>query len=214
MNNTDATITKMQLEQDPLFNEESSPLENESTLDETVGSQENSLSDSMTEFVDSHPEVGSIVRKLPRHDQKTLVSSLESYSESYSGPLPHPEHLKEYANIYPEAPKVIFSMAESQQTHRMQMQVSSMNKYYGHNTLGLIFGFTLALIFLLGGFTCIFLDKTGVGLTVIGGVIVGLVALFIANKSNVENPKTNSDNPSGSKEPNNPPESSESEDET
>ena len=50
--------------------------------------------------------------------QELLVAS----HELFSGPLPHPEHLREYENILPGSADRVIRMAEDQAKHRQSLE--------------------------------------------------------------------------------------------
>lgn len=146
------------------------------------------------ELAESHPEVVEIIDNMPTKD-RNLVLSMMTKQESFSGPLPHPSHLKGYAEVYKDAPEKIFKMTEEQQIHRQSLENRNMSleeltrkRILGQQSAGMYLGFSLALIFLFGGFTCILMDKEGIGITVLAGVIIGLVALFISQRPNKNSP--------------------------
>lgn len=145
------------------------------------------VQDTSSELIEKHPEVEQILEKLDPQDKAVLMTSIKR--EMYSGPLPHPDHLKSYAECYPDAPKEIFEMAKKQMAHRHDMenrhtelQEDNLNKHYFNLNLGLICGFVLAFTFLISGVVLILKDKGGYGLFVISTVIVSLVGFFVIGK--------------------------------
>lgn len=120
--------------------------------------------------------------------ERTFTKTVERRMR-FSGPLPHPEHLRQYAEVYEGAPKEIFEMARKQMEHRHEIEIresdlrkSIVNKSSFNNNLGVILGFILALTFVIGGLTLIAIDKAGYGFTVIAGVIVSLVSIVTIRK--------------------------------
>ena len=122
-------------------------------------------------------EVQHILEKL-EPDEQQLISTMISYS----GPLPPPEYLKGYAEVYPEAPAKIFGWVEEQQSHRHEMERNHMNKSFRHSLFGLIGGFILSLIFIIGGFVLIMMDKEVLGISLMAPFIITLATLLITQK--------------------------------
>src|SRR5699024_2658926 len=141
---------------------------------------------SLEQAAQTDPEVGEIIDKLEPDEVKKVDSVIKA--EAFSGPLPHPTHMREYAEIYDKSPEIIFDMAEKQQNHRHYMEKTEMNKILNLENLGIILGFILALFFLLGGFVLIAYDKEVYG---VAAVIIGLVTLFARKKANSGEDKNN-----------------------
>lgn len=153
---------------------------------------EQEVAASLEQVAETDPEVGVIVDKLDPDEIKKVDSVIKA--EAYAGPIPHPDHLEKYAEIYEKAPEIIFSMAEQQQSHRHYMQKTEMTKILNMERLGIVLGFVLALFFLLGGFALIAFDKEIYG---VAAVIIGLVTLFARNKpKNSQENKQNNENES------------------
>ncbi|WP_445479191.1 DUF2335 domain-containing protein [Lysinibacillus irui] len=156
------------------------------------------VEDTSSELIEKHPEVERILEKLDPQDKDVLMTSMRQ--EMYSGPLPHPDHLKGYAECYPDAPKEIFEMVKKQMDHRHDMdskrtelQKDNLNKHYFNLNLGLICGFILAFTFLISGVVLILMDKGGYGLFVISTVIVSLVGFFVIGKRHKDDETENND---------------------
>lgn len=147
--------------------------------EQQIEDAENESAASLEQAAETDPEVEDIVDKLDPREIKKVESVIKA--EAFSGPLPHPSHVKEYADVYDKAPEIIFDMAQKQQDHRHFMQQTHIKKSFGMEKLGIILGFILALFFLLGGFALITYDKEIYG---IAAVIIGLVTLFVQKKSN------------------------------
>lgn len=58
------------------------------------------------------------VLKVSEQELKKIVQA-EVREEVYSGPLPHPEHLKKYDEVYPGAAKIIIETFVKQYSHRL-----------------------------------------------------------------------------------------------
>lgn len=128
------------------------------------------------------PEVEHIFEKLEPEEQEIIGTMVSSYS----GPLPPPDYLQGYVEVYPEAAERIFQWVEENQSHRHQMEKDHLDKTFKHSRLGIIGGIILSLLFIILSFSLIILDKEVIGLTFIGGYIVSLVAIIVSQKSKKE----------------------------
>ena len=91
----------------------------------------------------------TITSNLENGEKRCLVKTEESIS-MYSGPLPHPEMLREYAMIVKDAPERIFKMAESQNKHRIEIEKTYITGNMKLEQLGVLFG----LIIPVAGMIC------------------------------------------------------------
>lgn len=110
------------------------------------------------EVVDGEAEEGSA--------NERLVQLLAQ--RSFSGPLPPPEMLVRYNDALPDGADRIVKMAEDQSAHRRTME-----------SRGQIFGFTLALVAIVGGIVLIADGKSAEGLVPLVSALAVLVGLFI-----------------------------------
>lgn len=153
--------------------------------DSTLQHQDNE-NDEISASVAEQSEVQHILEKL-EPEEKQLISTMISYS----GPLPPPEYLKGYAEVYPEAPLKIFGWVEEQQNHRHEMERNHMNKSFRYSLFGLIGGFVLSLVFIIGGFILIMMDKEVLGISLMAPFIITLATLLITQ--NRKNKKSTSE---------------------
>ena len=72
-------------------------------------------------------------------------------SNFFAGPLPPPDHLREYENILPGSADRIIRMAEEQAQHRRRLEESVTNSNTKLETRGQILGFVIAMTALIGG---------------------------------------------------------------
>ena len=116
--------------------------------------------------------------------RRSPVISVET--ASWTGPLPTPADFHRYDATLPGAANRILQLAERQQSHRHNMEagaleiarttiVSDSRRGY----LGIILGFVIAMIGLLGGIFLVALGRGGFGLTLGLASLAGLVAVFV-----------------------------------
>lgn len=127
-----------------------------------------------------------------------LVAGMIAVSqESFSGPMPHPDILKGYKELIPNAPERILQMAEQEQRHRIEVE----NKMLEQNNRNIIesakankrsqiIAFILAFVLIASGVALTILGHAIVGGTILGTTIVGVVAVFITGKSRKDTKET------------------------
>ncbi|MCU6339176.1 DUF2335 domain-containing protein [Enterobacter quasiroggenkampii] len=101
--------------------------------------------------------------------------------EAFSGPYPHPKHLKGYEEILPGSAERIFNMTEAEMKHRHKMEEKVLDSAVARDTRGQILG-VVSTLAALGAAT--YLTMHGhdtVGITIIG-VIVAITGIFVLRK--------------------------------
>lgn len=136
-------------------------------------------------------KVEHILEKLEPEEQEVIMTAI-----SYSAPIPPPDILKGYAEIYPDAPEKIFNWVDDQQRHRHEMEKEHLNKSFSHSKIGMIGGIFLSFSFIICAFVLIVLDKEFLGMSLIGGYIVSLVGILVARKG-IEKKREDSNNDEG-----------------
>lgn len=117
--------------------------------------------------------------------EKFLVRVV-SASESFSGPLPKPQHLAEYEAVVPGAAERIIRLAERkvelteiEQSHRHGQEDKASRHGRWYTSAGLIFGFSISLLVLVGAIWALVVSNTvAIGLflgTAATGIVTGLV---------------------------------------
>ncbi|MHC5278927.1 DUF2335 domain-containing protein [Listeria kieliensis] len=135
---------------------------------------------------------GEILDQLPDEARSVILHSI---SKIYKGPLPPAEELEKYENVMPGASDRIFQMAETQAKHRQTMETENINltkeinqkiveNETVNNSRGLIFGFIIALVFAIGGFVLILMNKPTSGFISLILPIVSIVGAFIYRRKN------------------------------
>ncbi len=112
----------------------------------------------------------------------------------FSGPLPPPEILTEYEQIYPGAAKIIFKMAGEQAQHRQHMEKRSLDLAGRDSMLGILSGFIIALSGIIGGIMLISFHPDSVPIALSGAVIsgsslVGIIRTFVVGSKKEKNKK-------------------------
>jgi uncharacterized membrane protein len=126
-------------------------------------------------------EIGPLV---PQGQRDMIISRMEQIMvrESFSGPIAHPRHLREYESIEPGAANRIIAMAEKQQDHVLALESTAINAEIADRKLGMWLGFS-ALVLLLS-FSALFgyLDRPIIAGLFLTAAAIGSVTAFIRGR--------------------------------
>lgn len=105
-------------------------------------------------------------------------------SEQFSGPMPHPKHLREYEDILPGAAERILSMAERNLEHNLSMDQNVVDAEIADRKLGMWLGAGLFALMILTAFATLFVTSNPVvpGLF-LGAAAIGGVVAFIRGRN-------------------------------
>jgi len=98
---------------------------------------------------------------------------------SYSGPVPHPDILKEYTQINPDFAQTIIQMSIDEQFYAHSRDKMIIEKSFESKKRGQNFALVIAVVAIVGGITCILFDHEIAGGVVSGVGLTGLVAEFL-----------------------------------
>ena len=101
---------------------------------------------------------------------------------AFSGPLPPPEALERYNQILPGAAERIIAMAESQHSHRQELEKHVIKSNVSAQKLGTMLGFIVSMTVILGGMFLVYEGKSGEGLAAILTALASLVGVFLYSK--------------------------------
>ena len=153
-----------------------------STKSENSSSTELQATEDLSEIIDR--KIGEIV---PQKQRELIVARMTSLmiSEHFSGPIPHPRHLRGYEEVAPGAAERIIGMAEKQQAHHMHMDKSVLSAEISDRKLGMWLG-AGAFAFLVGCalVTALTIDSEIVPGLFLGAAAIGGVGLFIRGRQN------------------------------
>lgn len=132
-----------------------------------------------TAFLTSQP--GDVQEEVA---QELLTGGCGYRSMRYSGPIPHPQLLKEFNDVIPDGANRIMIMAESQSEHRRNLETKVVNANNRDSLLGVIFAFVIALVIIGSGTFLLFYDKKVSGLALLLSGTVAFITVFIVGKRN------------------------------
>lgn len=99
----------------------------------------------------------------------------QSSVQAFSGPLPHPDILRQFDEVVPGAAERIIKMAEEQSAHRKDLEQKVINSDIARSKWGQILGFVIAIM----GLTVSALVSV-YGNAITGGIIgVGTLASLV-----------------------------------
>lgn len=129
-------------------------------------------------------EVVEMLQGMPEPQQKAVKAILVgiSYQRLWQGPLPPPEILKRYNDAFPNGAERIFLEAQKQTNHRLELEKTVIPGELKQSGRGQIFGFIIALAFLIASFILILMGF-GIYGTIIGSIdLVALVTVFVLGR--------------------------------
>ena len=107
--------------------------------------------------------------------------------ERFSGPLPHPEHFKKYNQIVPGSANRLLKMAEDDLAHIHSIQKSQVLMENIATIGGLITGWSIAVISLVGSGYLI-MNGHDVAGSILGGTsLASLVGVFVYGRKSQKN---------------------------
>lgn len=123
------------------------------------------------------------VERLPLEERQVVLERLEIYQ----GDLPHPNILKGYNELYPDAAKKIIDNGIAESEHRRKMEDKYLSGNIASHKLGQFFGFVVAVLVVSGGIYLIATGKQIAGSILTGTTALGLIGLFTGSNDKNEN---------------------------
>lgn len=106
------------------------------------------------------------------------VTILGQKVEYYKGNLPHPDILERLEVLHPGITQELMHLVKEQTMHRIDLESKAVQSNISNSKKGLNYGFTLALVLIVGSFYLIVSGNPIVGSIFGGSSILGLVYLF------------------------------------
>lgn len=125
----------------------------------------------------------------PKARQKQEITAMKA--EMYSGPLPHPDIIRQYDEISPGAAEKIFDSFVRQNEHRIEMESRVVKDSIFRAKLGLVMSFILSLICLYIAYKLFNTDKGSYGFGLILVNIAALVSVFYRTATKKEDELSN-----------------------
>lgn len=128
------------------------------------GTQKSAEQTSSAEIIDK-------LQKLPKEERDDLIATMEMYS----GPIPHPDILKGYQKLYPDAAKRIIENGVQESEHRRNLETKRQRRRGHLAYICLWGGLIITTIFLLSSFYLILNDHTVIGSIFAGTSFLALI---------------------------------------
>ncbi len=118
-------------------------------------------------------------RQSERQPERQSTTAVVGIKEEFSGPLPTPAILEQYERTSPGSADRIMKMAESEVTHRHQLENTVVRGDIFEARMGQIFAFLIG-IFAIGCGTYAAVNGAEIAGSLVGaGGVIGLVSAFI-----------------------------------
>lgn len=132
------------------------------------------------------------------------VNSLSAQMHSvefstYSGPLPHPDILRNFEEIVPGSAQRIFIQFEEQSAHRRAMESKVIYSGAFSQRWGTVSASLIGLVGVGGGIWLAHEGMSLVGLTALCGTLASLVSNFLYTRKRQDQERDNKQNPQQSK---------------
>ena len=109
--------------------------------------------------------------------------SIVAVETTWSGPLPPPQTLAQFDQVYPGSAKMIMDSFHNQTIHRQELEKIAVNSNVAKERRGQKYGLAIGIIGILCGTTCILLGHDTAGATIIGADLLSLVSVFVLGKA-------------------------------
>lgn len=137
--------------------------------EEEISKLENELEEVVPEIFDN----------LDEDERREVTREIFARSESFSGPLPPPNILKDYDDLIPNGAERIFKMVENQSNHRQSLESTVVKSNSRDSLLGIISAFAICIVTIIAGVFCIISNHPIAGTILSGTGLVSIVGTFI-----------------------------------
>jgi uncharacterized membrane protein len=128
-------------------------------------------------------QVGSLIPQKARGEVVKRLTSI-MVSETFSGPIAHPRHLREYESILPSSADRIISMAEVRNHHHIEMDQKLSNAEIADRKLGMMIGGGLFAFLIIAALsTALFTENAALTSIFMGTAIIGGIGLFVKGRN-------------------------------
>jgi len=129
-------------------------------------------------------ELATIIKAVPINKRGEIATALVGiYSQvHYSGPIPPPDMLQQYDEIYPGLSKQIVDNAFSETTHRQGLEKDVVPHELSRLKRGQWFGFVIAILGIAAAVYLGAIGQTTVAAVLGGSTVLGLVTVFVIGK--------------------------------
>lgn len=111
--------------------------------------------------------------------QKELIAIRQEKTTAFSGPIPPPDLLKGFEEVLPGLADRIVRMAETQATHRQDLEASVVKAEINRGYLGMASGLVVAMTAIIMGGVLMSQGHIAPGGLLTGGTLATLVGVFV-----------------------------------
>ena len=130
------------------------------------------------------PEIMQRISKKNRAEFARLLAIRQTtVTYTHSGPLPSPDDFKRYDAVVPGAADRIIKMAESQQTHRMTVEMHAVVEQLKQSGRGQMFALLIALVMIAASTWMVVTGHDVAGGCLGGTTLVALVTVFVTGRA-------------------------------
>lgn len=124
--------------------------------------------------------------KVQRRELSAVTAKITELvvSEQFSGPMPHPRHLRQYEDVLPGSAERLMAMAEEALNHNTNMSNKVVEAEIADAKRGMRFGASLFALLIACAFASLFVTESEVvpGLF-LGAAAIGAIGAFIKGRS-------------------------------
>lgn len=134
----------------------------------------------------SKQQIIQIIEKQPDDVKEEIVEVVlaeQTHSMMYSGPIPHPELLRQFDEVIPGGADRIMTMAEGQSSHRQLLETKVVNANNRDSLLGIIFAGVICLVALGGAIWLLSLGKDIQSLILLIPSFGSIIYIFIKGRT-------------------------------
>jgi len=148
--------------------------------DDTLTNSEKLRSEIKKQISDAAP--GIKTDQIMEQVDSLAIMQAKLHSETFSGPLPHPKHMKEYEECLPGCFDRMLTMAEKSLDSQIENNKRIIDHQINDSKRGMRYGL-VALFFVIAATAwCAYINHDGVGIAIASMGIVGLVGKFITGR--------------------------------
>lgn len=126
-----------------------------------------------------HLPISTMPRPITTKASAASITTTQTTFAQYAGPIPDPENLAKYNEIIPDAANRILKMAESQASHRQDLESYVVKTNARRAYLGVVCAFIICMTTTLCGFYLVLNGFSIAGTVFTGLGLTGLAATFI-----------------------------------
>lgn len=125
---------------------------------------------------------GSETDQIMKQLDSLLVMQAELHSETFSGPLPHPKHMKEYEECLPGCFDRMLTMAEKSLDSQIENNKRIIDHQINDSKRGMQYGLVALILIILAAVICAFANHENVAIVFGGMSIIGIVSVFVMGR--------------------------------